>query len=272
MLKKDIFISDFDLQTHLIDGLDDYYHTHSFYEIFYIISGEIDHYLNGAVSTLKTGDIVFLRPNDMHCFIRKAEFATTQHRDIMITPKQWKKACDYLHGELFNEFNRMTTPFTTHLNTEDMLRFEQMLLKLSATTDKSSSQMIQINHLCVDLLSLYAERLPQITTNSSALINQIISKMHRADNFKQGLPKILSLFPTYSQNYLCRLFKQHTGMTMTDYLNNIRINYSVLLLQTQNLSIQQIAFECGFSNISYFNRIFKSHYNMTPTQFKRQRS
>ena len=163
------------------------------------------------------------------------------------------------------------SPFITQLSTTDMAHLENMILTISMSKNSTFFRDVQINHFCIELLALYTERISQEATNYSALVNQIISKMQMANNFKLGLTKILELFPSYSQNYLCRLFKQHTGMTMTDYLNNIRINYAVLLLKTQNLSVQQIAYECGFKNISYFNRVFREYYNMTPTQFKKTR-
>ena len=52
---------------------DRYYHSHDFYEIFYITSGKILHSLNNRTETLTLGDVRFLRPGDVHCFLREPE-------------------------------------------------------------------------------------------------------------------------------------------------------------------------------------------------------
>lgn len=266
-LKKEIFVSNYDLQTHLIDSLDDYYHSHSFYEIFYVVSGEIEHYLNGVVQTLKMGDVFFLRPQDIHCFLRTSGNLAT-HRDIMIPERQWKKVCDYLDENLYNILNLPTMPFSCHISIDQIYSLENAINEILAPSYNEVQTRLQINSLCVRLLDLYISTLGENNKQYPALINQLLAKMHMPDNFKLGLPKILSFFP-YTQNYLCRIFKKYIGITMTDYLNNVRLNYAILLLQTRTLSFAQIAEECGFNNISYFNRIFKERYNMTPSEFKK---
>lgn len=65
----------------------------------------------------------------------------------------------------------------------------------------------------------------------------------------------------------CRYFKQHTRKTYLDFLNEYRIGQACKLLTEKDKPIAQIAFECGFNNLSNFNRKFKGVMSMTPREF-----
>jgi len=74
-------------------------------------------------------------------------------------------------------------------------------------------------------------------------------------------------------NAFCRYFKQHTNKTFIQFLTEIRIEKSCKLLSKNNeLSIAEIAYQCGFKNISNYNRKFKSSKNSTPTDYRKRMS
>jgi AraC-like DNA-binding protein len=66
----------------------------------------------------------------------------------------------------------------------------------------------------------------------------------------------------------CRFFKERTGKTFTEYLNQIRIQQACKLLLETDLSISQIAFQVGFQNLSYFNRTFRKLGGSTPKAYR----
>lgn len=71
-----------------------------------------------------------------------------------------------------------------------------------------------------------------------------------------------------STRHFCKIFKQATGITFTDYLARIRVEKAKHLLQNPHLRVSEIAFETGFESISQFNRSFKRITGMPPTQFR----
>jgi YesN/AraC family two-component response regulator len=73
-----------------------------------------------------------------------------------------------------------------------------------------------------------------------------------------------------SPSYLSSRFKKETGMTITEYLQHIRIDHAIKLLNTENISIQQIADACGFQDSNYFIRIFKKYKGISPNQYRKQ--
>ena len=71
-----------------------------------------------------------------------------------------------------------------------------------------------------------------------------------------------------SNYHISHLFKKATGSTITEYLISRRLREACVLLTSTQLSIQTISQEVGISNFSYFCRLFKTKYNMTPAQYR----
>lgn len=69
-----------------------------------------------------------------------------------------------------------------------------------------------------------------------------------------------------------RFIKKRTGRTFIDSLNDIRLGYASRLLIDSSQTVAEIAYKCGFNNISYFNRLFKKTKNITPKEFREQYS
>lgn len=73
-----------------------------------------------------------------------------------------------------------------------------------------------------------------------------------------------------SVSRLAHLFKEQVGITVIEYLTNIRINEAKRRLLTGDRNCTQICFEVGYNNQSYFTRIFKQVVGMTPRQFRQE--
>ena len=71
----------------------------------------------------------------------------------------------------------------------------------------------------------------------------------------------------FSEYHFMRFFKKHMNMTCIEYLNNLRLEKAVELLEDDNASILEVSLSVGFSNLSYFHRAFKKKYHMTPGEF-----
>ncbi|MDR2843165.1 MAG: AraC family transcriptional regulator [Candidatus Symbiothrix sp.] len=65
-----------------------------------------------------------------------------------------------------------------------------------------------------------------------------------------------------------RFFKLRTGKTLSNYIIDIRLGFSARLLVDSTMSIAEICYECGFNNLSYFNRIFKREKFCSPKEFR----
>ena len=69
-------------------------------------------------------------------------------------------------------------------------------------------------------------------------------------------------------SYLSTLFKKETGNTITDYVNDKRIQNAILLLHSTGLQIQTIASYCGIPDVNYFTKLFKKKVGKTPKEYR----
>ena len=79
----------------------------------------------------------------------------------------------------------------------------------------------------------------------------------------------LSQIMNVNESYLCRLFKRIVNTSVVQYLNFVRVCKAEKMLLSTDKSISEIAYESGFSSVSYFNRTFKKHKFTTPSSYKK---
>lgn len=72
----------------------------------------------------------------------------------------------------------------------------------------------------------------------------------------------------FTSSYLSYVFKKETGDNLVKYITDYRMGRARLLLEDSSQKILQVAKQCGYDNQSYFNRLFKNYYGVTPTQYK----
>ncbi len=76
---------------------------------------------------------------------------------------------------------------------------------------------------------------------------------------------------TVSEVYLRRLFREVAGMPPVNFLQRRRVEQACLLLRTTTLGIKQIAQQCGFAELTFFYRVFRTWNKMTPAQYRKGR-
>ncbi len=120
------------------------------------------------------------------------------------------------------------------------------------------------------LLLQYSKRnLSSGTDTSSDKLKQVLDyiETHYAENITISELAKLCYFSDY---HFMRFFKKHMNMTCVEYINNLRLEKSVELFEQGNTSILDVSLSTGFHNLSYFHKIFKQKYHMTPKSFLKQ--
>lgn len=247
-------------------------HTHSFVEISYIISGSTQHRLNGGpVKNLQPGDAILIMPSVPHEFIKSKKQECT-HRDIIIRESFFKEVCEYIDPSLYGKFLNGEAHYYISLSATKLNYLEHtinIINQMLTTTIKQKTAIIRA--FAVSLLE------PFLTYDAEnhfkefpSWFKQLLANFNIIQFQQQGLKKILEPF-NYDKKYLCRVFKKYMGITMTDYLNHVRLDYAMNLIQNTNKNILTIAQELGFSSVSYFNIVFKKRYGITPTTARRKK-
>lgn len=134
---------------------------------------------------------------------------------------------------------------------------------------RSLGDRMEISGMILQLLSRFFHHAEERHTISD---NRIINSLYRIENHKKGMPSIAELA---SEAYLCkdsfiRLFKHQTGLTPKEHIIQQRILHAQMLFIHGHRSVKEVAYEIGYTNISFFGRQFKKITGVSPLEFIRQ--
>lgn len=104
-----------------------------------------------------------------------------------------------------------------------------------------------------------------------AWTNAVVSELQQyiKDHLHESLPlQELSGYVALSPNYLCKLFKQVTGETITNYIQNLKISRSVEYLADPSIPLSEIAERLGFYDQFHFSKVFKAYTSMSPSKYR----
>ncbi len=108
--------------------------------------------------------------------------------------------------------------------------------------------------------------------------NHIHPAIHRAQDMiiknpanNWDIDTVAKIAMTSSRN-LSRIFKEHTGMSVNEYINNIRIALAREFIASSQIDIESVAQKCGFSSTRHFRRVWNSFYNFPPIKFRQNQA
>ena len=121
---------------------------------------------------------------------------------------------------------------------------------------------------CEDAKVLSSSSFAKIETYSdSKRVQKVQSYIN--ENYKSDIRlPVLAQMVDMSPVAFSRFFKLKTGKSLSDYIIDIRLGYASSLLVDSSNSIADICYDCGFNNLSNFNRIFKKKKNCSPKEFR----
>ncbi len=125
-----------------------------------------------------------------------------------------------------------------------------------------------ISDFMIEILETYCNLVKQHSIKQySSIIQKAIIKIEGDLTGDLSLRE-MSKLANVSSGYFSQLFKKETGMSLTQYVNNRRIQFAQNLLKTTNLQVQTVAQHCGILDFHYFCRLFKTVTGKTPTEYK----
>ncbi len=244
------------------------YHSHTFWEIFFLISGKGIHYLNGKKIPLCIGDAYILRPGDKH-FVEMCPSTPPNgysQRDLYVTEAQMQNLCHFLDDEQDIYSLLKNSPETPHFKLQD---YDIQTIQGMAAHKTPAGTPASFKLMVAMMLDLYLSYDPQEAHSGRPdWIDQLAATIRHERDKNKPLDEYIRQ-TGYCHAHVCREFKKHMGMRLNEYMTGVKLEYSIALLAQRNNSIAQIAYHLGFSNESNFISCFRRHYGMTPNAWRK---
>ena len=250
-------------------------HSHCFFEIAYVSSGEGVHIINGREYPISRGDYMIIDPTAIHCYDGNVEitnliflptFLDKSFRDI--------ESVDGLYSAFVQNSGYSITEIEPiyHIFKDDGTVLEKIL---HIKQELETKDFAYANCVKAELEQIIMFSLRQICNEnekqSGNMPVQYIEKYifeHYDEDI--SLSDLCNEFG-YSLPYISKRFKATTGINFTDYLQKIRIQFACrFFVDSPHLTTEDIAQKVGYSDIKYFTSVFKKYVGTTPSGFKRK--
>ena len=254
-------------QTHLTDASEQSeLHSHDFYEVFVVEEGPLQHQINGQMETLYPDTLVLIAPEDCHTFFCKEKsgakfFNLAFDRQLFEQAKRLAKQCTP---------SVQLTPLQTRVELPHPLckLLARRMRWLQDTFEPTALEIQQTAGLTllVDILVLCAAGGNQ-SQPIPYWLRKACTTMHQPEHLVMGIPRLVELSGK-SQEHLTRSMQRYLSTTPSAFINNLRLERAAHLLTTTDRSVYAILLEVGFQNTSYFNKLFRHKFHISPRKYR----
>ena len=253
-------------------------HKHEYIEIVYVLEGSFIQEINGREIEMNKGDLCILDKNVVHSSLPLRDSDVVIN--IILTPEFFDGIFmhllsddNYISNFIINSLYSKSKAqnFLIHQIKDDSvikIILENLLLEYYSTEIKSSAA---INGY---LLILFTELSREIAYSTGELVKD---EQHRVkeriltyirNRYKDTNLNEMAEYFHFHPSYLSSLVKKEFGKNIKDLLTDVRMLEASKLLKSTDMTIENIVLEVGYTNHSYFYKIFKKTYGMTPNQYK----
>lgn len=262
-----------ELHSYALDGVDistqlnhrvlqNDYHKHEFYEIFYIVDGTIRHTLNGVTSTLSIGDGYILSPKSIH-YIKYEK--PSLHRDLLISIPFFKDTLSLIFKKEDVSFLFDTR---LHFSPSEIIELEDILTRFSSADNVWARRAVGIAAIA-KIFQKFEDSTSSEENQPKKLSDSIRELLNRPDIIQDGIPAIVEALQ-YSEAHLNRIFKKETNYKLSTYLKHMRMKRCAYYLVSTNYTLREIADLLGIESLAYLNTCFKEIYNTTPIAYRKK--
>lgn len=253
-------------------------HWHNEFELNYIISGRSEFSCGEDKFIADTGDIIVIPPNMLHALYPygddKQVYDTLVFRAELLGIGKEERCGISCMEPIISGSRKVIVPITEKHEAYEEIRecVEQIFICVRANTPvadlRMKSELLRFLWLleetgCVETVRNHNERLMESIREVLVYINLNYRENIRVEN----LAKMAHL----SKSYFMYFFKKMVGVSAMEYIIQLRVKRACDMLRNSKAPSLEVAFACGFQNLSNFNRQFKKYVGCTPKEYRNHR-
>ncbi len=252
-------------------------HKHNYIELMYVYGGEMTHIIDDQKIVLHEGELLLLNQNIEHSieychendiifnFIIKPEFLEF----LSMMMEHENDVFNFIFEALYSyENNGEYLVFKLQDNVLVKSYIESIITSLYVPQLNNSLELKLLVGLLLTELMNHPEYIETYQANSyEKLISSTILK-YIATSYQEGSLVVLSEMLHLPDYKVCKIIRKQTGQTFKQLVQNERLKNAVHLLKNTHLPVTDIMLEVGYENITYFYKIFKNEFHMTPHVYR----
>lgn len=248
-----------------------HYHAHDEMQCTWIEKGQGLLIAGDAVEHFNAGDVFLLNSRVPHVFRTENKSCSVTHVFFSFQTL----------GKDFWQLNELKTVVQLLSNEKGVIKIQHDKLAKAASLISQMKNEVNFTNLVLFIyfLSLFADKKdlyvisghtmntladPAESRRMSSVIEFTLNNFNNNITLKQVAAVAGMSVPTF-----CRYFKRSTDKPFFSFLNEVRISKARRYLHNSNDKVESIAYSCGFSNLSYFNRVFKQQCGMSPKEYRK---
>lgn len=252
-------------------------HRHNYIELMYVYSGKMTHHIGNKVISIETGQLLLLNQNIEHSidycdendiifnFIIRPEFLrflSTMVEDENVVSK-------FIFDTLYSYDNDGEfLVFKVEDNQKVKSHIESIIINLYEPQLYNHIELRLLVGLLLTELMNHPEYIESYTGDSYEKILSSTILKYIAIHYQDGTLMDLSKSIHQPDYKICKIIKKQTGKTFTQLMQEEKLKVAKKLLMTSKLPLSDIIQTVGYENISYFYRIFKKYFHMTPQEYR----
>ena len=244
-------------------------HQHMEAEIIAVLEGNVDFYMNGCHYEMKKGDIGVILPYAIHSASVTGECLTAYYCicfDLKLLSDE-----ALVRGLLDNVLS-VASPLIREENTCRVMADYIERAFLACEEQEKGWELISVGNISLVFgmlkkTGVFAENLKD--KREKEFGKKIMEYIHH--HFAEEITsRTVAEALFLNQSYFCRLFKQTFGCCFAEYITVYRLEKARMYLENTRMSISDIALRSGFNSCSYFNKVFKEKYAISPLQYRKK--
>ena len=253
------------------------YHSLEFLELSYVLEGSANHTMEGMTTTLSKGDFFIIDYNKHHKYTQIGETPFTIMNCLFLPSliDETLAGCEQLSEVVKNYLIKLDfyqvkdhpTNFIYHDEDGRIGRLFQQLHEEYVRKPMGYMETIR-SYLILILIHIMRQiELPGMTKSGNEMIRHITDYVDKNYHRKLSLAKISQKY-NYSLAHISTLFKTEMGVNFQEYVQSVRMKESCRLLINTSKKVSEIAAAVGYTDIKFFNEVFKRQIGMTPREFR----
>lgn len=250
-------------------------HTHTFFELIYIVDGTGKQYINEVELEYTPGNLFLVAPNDTHVFKieQQSRFFFIRFNNVFVqASKKDQELVQRLEMILQNARHEPGCILRSEADKIAVNHLMEILLREHLNRDLYHKELVEqlVNTLLVIIARNISQGFPLAIDETSEtkavdILQYIQSNIYYPEKLRA---EVIGAHFGISKTYLGRYFKKHANETLQDYILKYKLKLVETRLLHSHMRVSEIADEFGFTDKSHLNRMFKKYRGMNPTEFK----